>query len=261
MKRVAFALSPAVKVVICRPAAALVALCALLGGAPAWASHPLLTEDTGVLGKGVREFELHGERSRGDGSRGTEALVKLGYGVGATLDAEVELPYAREVDADGTVRSGRGDAGVAVKWRFYESRGFSLAVKPGLLLPTGRDENGLGAGRTRWSANFAAAYELGRVELIAHLGYTDNRNRIGEIRSLRHQSIAVRFEATEKLRLVVDVARDSSPDPASRGYAREVVYGGAYALSDDVDLGLGFKKGLNDRADDRGLRAGVKLRW
>ena len=261
MKRVAFALSPAVKVVISRPAAAFVALFPLLAGAPAWASHPLLTEDAGVLGKGVREFELHGERSRGDGSRSSEVLVKLGYGVGATLDAEVELPYAREVDADGTVTSGRGDAGVAVKWRFYESQGLRLAVKPGLLLPTGRDESGLGAGRTRWSANFAAAYELGRVELIAHLGYTDNRNRIDELRSLRHQSIAVRFEATQKLRLVVDVARDSSPDPASPGYAREIVYGGTYALSDDIDLGLGFKKGLNDRADDRGLRAGVKLRW
>jgi hypothetical protein len=28
-----------------------------------------------------------------------------------------------------------------------------------------------------------------------------------------------------------------------------------------VDLGIGLKYGLNEPADDRGARAGVKLRW
>jgi hypothetical protein len=233
---------------------------------PAWASHPLLTEDTGVLGKGIWEFELHGERLRRDGPQGvnrsTQALAKLGYGVAEALDVEVELPYAREV-ADGAVSSGRGDAGLAVKWRFYESakEGVSLAVKPVVLLPTGRDEIGLGAGRTRWAANLAGAYQAGRLELLAHLAYTHNRNRIAERQSLRHQSFAVRYTASTKLRLVADLARDSNPDPATRTYARELVYGATYAVTSDIDLGAGFSKALNDTAGERGLRVGIKLRW
>ena len=260
MKRVAFALSPAVKVVICRPAAALVALSALLGGAPAWASHPLLTEDTGVLGKGVREFELHGERSRSPGARATEAVVKLGYGLAEMLDVEVELPYTRVV-ADGSVTRGRGDVGLGTKWRFYDKGALNMALKPELLLPTGRDELGLGAGRARWGVNLAAAYELGRFELLAHLGYLHNRNSLGERRSLAHQSMAVLFEATEKLRLVVDLARDTSADPREHAHAREAMLGATYAVSDAVDVGLGFRKALNDAADERGVRAGIKLRW
>src|SRR5262245_6466438 len=79
---------------------------------PAQASHPLLTDDTNVLGKGVWEFEVHGESAHRDGpgrTEKTEVLAKLGYGVGSTLDVEVELPYVREV-VDGNVTSGGGDA-------------------------------------------------------------------------------------------------------------------------------------------------------
>lgn len=231
---------------------------------PAWASHPLLTEDTDVLGKRTRELELHGERSRdreaGVSTRGTEIVLKLGYGVAEKADIEVELPYGREV-AGGDAVEGRGDAGLALKWRFYDKSGLSFAFKPELLLATGRDEVGLGAGRTRWGANLAGAYEIGRFELLAHLGYIDNRNRIGEPKSLRHQSIALRFTAAGALRLVADLARESDPEPGGASYRRELVTGAIYELSRRMELGFGIKTGLNDAADDRSLRAGVKLRF
>jgi len=239
-------------------------LAALLLSVPARAGHPLLTDDTNVLGKGTWEFELHGERARRDGSDGaeetTEVLAKLGYGVTPTLDIEVELPYVREV-VDGAVTSGRADAAVAAKWRFYEGEnGFSMALKPGVLLPTGRDEIGLGAGRARWGASLLAAYELATIELLGHVAYVHNRNDIGERVELWHLSAALRWAASDRLKLVVDLARESNPDPAAPP-AREVVYGLTYALRADVDLGIGLKYGLNDAADDRGVRAGIKLRW
>ena len=214
----------------------------VLDASVAWASHPLLTGDTGVLGKGGYELGVHGERTRAAGDRSTEAVLKLGHGLGETLDVEVELPYMRTV-AGGSATSGRGDAGLGAKWRFFENDAFSMALKPALLLPTGRDELGLGAGRARWGLNLAAAYELGRFELLAH------------------QSVAVRFGATEKLRLVADLARDTSADPQTQAHAREAMLGAVYAPSDAIDLGLGFRKVLNDAADERGVRAGIKLRW
>lgn len=230
---------------------------------PAWASHPLLTDDTNVLGKGVWEFELHGEgarRNRSDGtSETTEVLAKLGYGVAPTLDVEVELPYVREV-VDGEVISGRADTAVAAKWRFYDADGVSMAVKPGLLLPTGRDEVGLGAGRVRWGASLLAAYEVSAIEFLGHVAYVHNRNDIGERVDLWHLSAALRWSASERLKLVVDVARESSPDPTTRP-VDELVFGFTYAPRPDIDIGFGLKYGLNDVADDRGVRAGIKLRW
>ena len=240
------------------------ALGALLVSMRAWASHPLLTDDTKVLGKGVAEFELHGESARRDGSQGVErpahVLAKLGYGATETVDVEAELPYVREV-ADGMVTTGRADAAVALKWRFYGGeKGLSFAVKPGVLLPTGRDELGLGAGSARWGTSLIAAYELAKIELLGHVAYVDNRNDIGERVELWHLSAALRWAASDRLKLVVDLARESSTDPAECP-ANEVVYGFTFALRPDVDLGIGLKYGLNESADDRGVRAGIKLRW
>jgi hypothetical protein len=231
--------------------------------APAWASHPLLTEDTDVLGAGQWELELHGERARdresGVTTRATEIVAKAARGVAKDLHLEAELPYARE-KTEGDIAQGRGDALVSLKWRFYQQDRLSLAFKPDVILPTGRDEHGLGAGRTGWAANLTAGYELGRAELLGHLGYTRNRNRIGEREDLRHVSAALRWAATEKLKLVVDVARQTQPEPGQSA-ARELVYGATYELADSIDLGIGMKEGLSDAADDRSVRMGVKLRF
>jgi predicted porin len=237
---------------------------ALLVSLPAWASHPLITENTSVLGKDAWELELHGERARDDSAgvqmRRSDVAGKLGYGIARNADLEVELPYVREVTGDAVVE-GRGDASLSVKWRFHEKDGFSLAFKPSFLLPTGRDEVGLGAGRARWALNLAGACQAGKLELLAHLGYTQNRNRVGERSSLWHASAALLYSLTERLRLLADYGQDSRPDPAVGSHGREWVVGATYALSERIDVGFGLKKALNDAADDRALRAGVKLRW
>lgn len=40
-----------------------------------------------------------------------------------------------------------GDAAVEAKWRLFEKNSFNSALKPGVTLPTGNDEKGLGAGQ------------------------------------------------------------------------------------------------------------------
>ena len=239
-------------------------LCALLIAFPAWAGHPLITENTNVLGKGVWELEVHGERARDDEAgvqtRTSDLAAKLGYGIAESADLEIELRHLREV-TDGAVVQGLGAANLALKWRFHQTDGFSLAFKPELVLLGGAEEVGLGAGGLRWAASLAGAYQAGKVELLAHLGYLDNRNSSGARRSLWHVSAALLYSLTENLRLLADYGGNSQPDPAAGSHSRELVVGATYALSERIDLGLGFTKGLNDAADDRALRAGVKLRW
>lgn len=241
-------------------------LLALLALWPAWAaaSHPLITEDTGVLGRGVGQIELHGERARdkaeGETTRRVDASAVLSYGVTEKADLQIELPYLRE-QAASEVAKGRGDASLSLKWRFFDAERLSLVAKPDLHFATGRDEHGLGAGRARWGLSLVAGYAAGRVELLAHAGYLKHRNTLGERTSLGHASIAGIYKATEKLKLALDLGRDRNPDPASGASIREVVLGLMYALSEDIDLGLGLKKGLSDPADDRALLAGMKLRF
>ena len=202
----------------------------------ALASHPLITEDTGVLGAGRFQVELHGERVRDEGRRTSHGALVFSYGVSDEADFQLELP------------EGDDPAAVSVKWRFLERDAVRLVLKPDV-----HEDGG-------WAANFVAGYEIGRVELLAHAGYLRNRTA-GERRSLTHASAAAVLAATRRLKLVLDFSRDTNPDPDSRTPLREVVYGLTYELSRHAELGLGLKRGRSEPADDRALLAGVKLRF
>lgn len=125
---------------------------------PAWAAHPLLSDDTGTQGKGKFLFELNAQydcdRDDVDNSifkyEGSRAAATLSYGMAENVDMVVSLPYvwAKVQENDVTVydEKGIGDAFLDVKWRFFEKDKFSLAIKPGITIPTGNDEKGLGTG-------------------------------------------------------------------------------------------------------------------
>ncbi len=169
----------------------------------AHADHPLLTEDTGVLGKGVWQLELHGEAIRDERD---EASLVLGFGITDKADLQLEVPR-------------HGDDSLALKWRFHESGPLSMVFKPEVT----------DAG---WGAAFAAAYDLDPVEVIGHIGYA---RADGE--STRHASVAFLFAALSNLKLVLDFAHDTNPDRDSQ------VLGFAYALAREIDLGFGRQLG------------------
>jgi len=222
----------------------------------AHADHPLITEDTRVLGTGRWQLEAHGQRAEDRNVVQKHASATLARGLTDRLDLQLDLPWG-ELGHE----SGIEDLSLAAKWRFYERGGSSAVFKPELTLPTGREAAGLGAGRSGWKAGVAAAQEWRSFELIAHARYTANHNRVGEREALRHASLALLWSATHRLRLLLDYGRDTSRDPGEREPARSLVYGALYALSDDADLGLGYEQGRSAPAEARVLRAGVKLRW
>lgn len=232
----------------------------VVGTGAAQANHPMFTEDTQVLGKDRMQVELHGLRAKDGAARRDEGSVTLSRGVHDKADLQLDVPYLRQRADDASV-SGIGDTTVSAKWRVYEAGAFSALVRPDVIAPTGDDSKGLGTGRWRWALNGIAAWEIGPVELIGHVGYLDNRNTLGERRALRHASLALLWTPVHSLTLLVDYARDTNRDPADDRASREVVYGLMYAWSKDVDLGIGLQRGLSEPADDRALRAGLKIRW
>jgi len=236
---------------------------------PSFAAHPLLTEDTGTQGKGNSQLELtydaFRDRLAGTKVRGAQSAALYSYGVIDPADLQIGLPYLRlDEDEPGGRRrltSGINDLSIDVKWRFYEHGAFSLALKPGITLPTGDADKFLGAGRVTWGALLVGSYEPGALAFHSHVGYRDFDNTIGAKVSLWHVSAAMTWQVVKPLKLVMDLSRDSNPVP---GYYKPLVYviGGAiWTPVKNLDLDIGYRYGASKPALDQGLLAGVTLRW
>lgn len=237
--------------------------------APAHAAHPLFTEDTGTQGKGNSQLEL-----TYDGLRDWVANVKLrgaqwaavySYGFIDPADFQVGLPYLR-LDEDGqagrhTVTRGIGDLSIDIKWRFFERGAFSLAVKPGITLPTGDADKFLGSGRVDWGGLLIASYEPGPLAFHAHVGYVDFRNTIGAKTSLWQVTGAMTWQIIASLKLVTDISRSTNPVPGDSTPLDDIVVGAIWTPIKNLDLDIGYRHGVSKPAIDDGVLAGVTLRW
>lgn len=66
-----------------------------------------------------------------------------------------------------------GDMTLEVKYKFAELAGFALAIKPSVIMPTGKCNNGLSEGRWQFGSTLIATKEFadGAYALHANLGY------------------------------------------------------------------------------------------
>lgn len=132
-----------------------------------FAAHPLITDDTGTQGKGKFQLELNGEygHDKEDGitTKTTQAATTLSYGVTDPVDIVLGIPYQhiRTKDSESVTKGdGISDISLELKWRFYEQDGLSFALKPGVTLPAGDDEKGLGSGKVTYHLFFIGTKEM-----------------------------------------------------------------------------------------------------
>ena len=232
------------------------------------AAHPLITEDTGTQGKGRYQLELFGERTRDEIPslvvRATQATAVLSYGVADSADLQFGIPYQKQTEDDGIAQSstrGRQDASIDVKWRFYEKDGFSLGFKPGITLPTGDEQKGLGSGSVTWGALLIGSYEPGPLAFHSHLGYRKYRNTVDSRESLVHVSGALAYKVTPDLKLVTDLSWDTNPSKTSNKAVRYVIVGAIWSVVPEFDLDIGWRRGYGESAIDRAFLLGAALRW
>jgi hypothetical protein len=67
-----------------------------------------------------------------------------------------------------------------VKWRFYEGGMTSLALKSGMVFPTGDEARGLGDGKSNYGLLFIWSFDFDPWALHAHAGYQRHRNAADE---------------------------------------------------------------------------------
>jgi hypothetical protein len=265
--------------------AAISAFC-FLPSALGWAAHPFITDDTGTQGAGNWQLELMAQRDRhgalGDAGvgpvqqriRSTLFNPVLSHGIGETVDIAFGVNYLRSRTSENGLlagdASGKGDSSLELKWRFYDKDGASLALKPGLSLPTGNEGKGLGTGRTFWSVNLIGMIEPKPWAVFGNVAYArpryqlaqnaaDNRDRLWRV------SAGATLAVGGKVRLAGEAGartNEARNDPFLPGrYARFAMLGAIYSPTDKIDLDVGVRKASNRAETDTVLLMGATLRW
>jgi hypothetical protein len=250
----------------------------LIAGSTAFGAHPLITDDTGTQGKGKFQLEMNGEAARdkeplnGVETRedARELAVILSAGAADSVDIVVRVPWLwGRVKENGTTvsdESGAGDASLELKWRFFESGGFSLAVKPGLILPTGNEKKGLGNGRPSYGLILIATQEFERSFLHFNVGYARNEfeleaDRESNRRDIWNGSVAAGMEIVKSLTLVANIGAETDGDKGSYTWPAILPGGFIYSVTEGMDVDLGIKAGLNSSEADLAVLAGAAWRF
>lgn len=240
----------------------------LLFAGNAYASHPLITDDTGTQGKGHVEFETgveYGhEKESGVTEDTTEIVPVLAYGITDTMDIELCVPYQfTRVKEAGmkTTEDGFSDVEIDLKWCFYEKDGLSFALRPLISFPTGDNEKGLGAGKVGYSLLLFITKEIKPLSIDVNLGYKRNENKLDEREDIWHASLSPRFEVAKGINVVADIGMETNPDKSSDTHPVFLLGGIIYSISKHLDMDIGLKGGLNKPETDYSILAGITFRY
>ncbi len=251
-----------------------------------WAAHPFITDDAGTQGAGKWQLELMAQRNRHDHTadagagpvqqrrRLTLFNPVLTYGLLDNLDVAVGLNHLRSrISENGAIveeSDGMSDSSLELKWRFYEQSGFSLALKPGVSLPTGDEARGLGNGRISWGVNLIADYEAGPWVWLANVAFTRARFKLPQDQAdnrsdLWRLSGGAEYIVRKDLRLVGELGvrtNEAHNNPFLSGrHAQYAMAGLIYSPTEKLDFDIGLRKGLNRAETDTVLLLGAAFRW
>lgn len=228
----------------------------------------LITNDTGTQGRGNFQIEINSEfahdSENGDKADTFEVSPILSYGLTDTVDVVLGAPYQfLRVNESGKKDTANGisDISLEFKWRFYDKDGLSFALKPGITLPTGDDDKGLGSGRATYSAFFITTKELDPWAFHLNLGYTRNENKADERKNLWHGSLTAVYNLTEKIRLVGNTGLERNTDRNVDTNPAYVLGGLIYSGLENIDIFFGPKVALNKPETDYSVLAGMAWRF
>lgn len=240
----------------------------LVAVATTFAAIPLITDDTGTQGKGNFQLELFGEYGQDSDAtittKTSDLSATLTYGIIDTVDIILGIPYQawRSKDSGSVVRGdGLSDLSIEAKWRFFDKEGLSFALKPGLTIPTGDEQQGLGAGRVTYHLLFVATKQMKPWEFDMNLGYLYNENTAGERKNIWSASLDGQFEVIKDLKLVLDTGIATNPDSSSNTPPAYILVGLIWSLRENLDIGLGVKGGLTKPEADIAIRGGITWRF
>ena len=244
-----------------RPSLVLIVVCLAPAGAlQAQGGPPLMTDDPGTPGPGRVELNisLEGERDP-DGSVYDAPRLDLNVGVGARLQLKLEAPWRVATAVAEPARSGFGNVGLGLKWRFAELRTVALSTYPQLTLggSESASDKGVAEAETALLMPIEVAWDAGPVSLNADLGY---QNGDGPAQLMYGLAVA------RALRPTLEVLGECHGSSNTAFEEHGVLCGGGFrwALANAASILGAFATGVAGSVEDRPDRrwyAGVQLRW
>jgi hypothetical protein len=251
----------------------LIAVCAaLMLPLTAGAALPLITDDTGTQGTSRFQLEASGtwltdqKNEAGEGVREVNSLATIVFtaGTAETLDVMVTVPYVwTETKEAGRVSRNNGFSNTVIeaKWRFYDKQKFSLAIKPGILLPTGDADKGLGTDHVGYSSFLISTVDAEPWSFDANLGYLYFPNTAGDRSNILLGSLASRFAVAERWKIVGEIGAARNTDSTDSSNSTFAQIGFIYSPLENLDLSAGLLRGLNDTEIDETIRLGLTVRF
>lgn len=229
----------------------------------AHAFFPFVTDDTGTQGQGGNQIELNYEfvkehndeldlegRVIGTAS-GTANALPASYTFGITDNVDVFVGLARQTSPV----NGWLNTEIGAKWVFAgdQSAGWSVAIKPTLLLPVSKNmqDQGLGNAKTNVGLTLVGSLMADRHELHLNLDYTSNQyattaDSEQQRKSLWRVSAAPVYVINDQWKAGIDVGFETNPTYSSQYQAFGEI-GIQYAPLENLQIGLGLigATGLN----------------
>ena len=238
----------------------------LILSGPAYATHPLITDDAGTEGKGgfllEVNFEYGNDDEDGIRTETYDAETSFNYGITENADVIFTIPYqyyrTKSMGAEDS-EDGITDLGLELKWRFFEKKGLSLAAKPVVSFPTGDEKRGLGAGRVTYGGYVIATYERGPLAVHYNLGYTRSENKADEKRDIWETTLAAELEVARRLKLVGDIGITQNADKASNVDPIFALGGLVLSLTEHIDIDFGARAGLTQSETDYSILTGAAI--
>lgn len=190
------------------------------------------------------------------------------------MDVVLGFPYQwKKTRIDGVVTTdpteqgdGISDLSLEAKWRFFEKDRLSFALKPGITLPTGDENKGLGNGRVSYSLMFITTKDIKPWAFHLNLGHTRNEYKLqsdkeANRKDIWHTSLAAEVEIAKDLKVVGNIGMERNPDKASNTHPAFIIGGLIYSISENFDIDFGIKGGLNKPETDYSVLAGITWRF
>lgn len=222
----------------------------------AHAFFPFVTDDTGTQGQGGSQIEVNYEfvkehndeidlegRVIGTGS-GTSNIFPTSYTYGITNNLDLFIGLARQ----SSPVNGWLNSEIGAKWVFAgeQTKDWSFAVKPTVLLPVSKNmqNQGLGNAKTNVGITLVSSYIADKHELHLNLDYTSNRYAISadsedQRKSLWRVSAAPVYVINDRWKAGIDIGIQTNPSYSSK-YQAFGELGLQYAPMKNLQLGLGL---------------------
>lgn len=244
----------------------------------ALAGPPLATDDTGTVAPGSVEVELNGSYTKDKETAfgvttkysRSDAELKVTIGLHKNLGLSLAVPYTintrEKVDGVVATTDGFGDMTLELKYAFAEFAGINFAIKPTVILPTGKYSAGLSEGRWQPGVTLIATREFdqGNYVLHANAGYEHHDYRVDpelNRKNIWSASIAGEAKLLKGLTGVLDFGLATNPDRASSDLPVYALTGARYQINDHLDINAGVKLGLTKPEDDISVLYSLVLKF